>query len=147
MRYSTMKAVVKKCPTQTKAQKWRAAQTGKPEYSQSLYNPKGGYPCVSAISSYSALNLRKIFPAFMAIISDTTPENKTTAYSYPLHSSNRMPYIALPSGCEHMEIVRMTAITFPIKFCGVSDWIKDIICTVKSVENTIMAKQHTVMTI
>lgn len=41
MRYSATKAVVKKCPTQTKAQKWRAAQTGKPEYSQSLYNPKG----------------------------------------------------------------------------------------------------------
>ena len=83
----------------------------------------------------------------MAIISDTTPENKTTSYSHSLQISNRTPYNALPNGCAHMEAVRMTAITFPIKFCGVSAWMKDIICTVKIVENTIMLKQHTVMTI
>ena len=88
-----------------------------------------------------------MFLVLMAIISDTTPENKTTVYSYPLQISNRMPYNAFPKGCAHMETVRITAITFPIKFCGVSDWTKDIICTVKIVENTIMAKQHTVMTI
>ena len=82
----------------------------------------------------------------MAIISDTTPENKTTAYSNPLQISNRTPYNALPNGCAHIETVRMTAITFPIKCCGVSAWIKDIICTVKIVENAIIAKQHAVIT-
>ena len=83
----------------------------------------------------------------MAIISDTIPENKTTMYSYPLQISNKTPYNALPNGCAHMETVKMTAITFPIKFCGVSVWIKDIICTVKIVENTIIIKQHTVIMI
>lgn len=56
----------------------------------------------------------------MAINNDIVPENKTTAYSNPLLISNKTPYNALPNGCAHMETVRMTAITFPIKFCGVS---------------------------
>ena len=46
-----------------------------------------------------------------------------------------------------METVRMTAITFPIRFWGVSFWIKDIICTENMVENTMTAKQHRVRTI
>ncbi len=45
-----------------------------------------------------------------------------------------------------METVRMTAITFPIRFWGVSVWIKDIICTENMVENTMTAKQHRVRT-
>ena len=77
---------------------------------------------------------------------DAAPENNTTAYSNPMQISNRMPYSALPNGCAHIETVRMTAITFPMKVCGVSLWIKDIICTVKIVEHTIMAKQHAVIT-
>ena len=46
-----------------------------------------------------------------------------------------------------METVKITAITFPSKFCGVSVWIKDSICTVKIVEKSITAKKHTVITI
>ena len=65
---------------------------------------------------YFVENFLKIFLVLMAIISDIIPENKTTVYSYPLQISNRMPYNALPNGCAHMETVRMTAITFPIRF-------------------------------
>ncbi len=83
----------------------------------------------------------------IAIMSETVPENRMTAYSHPLQISNRTPYSALPKGCEHMAMVRTTAITFPIRFCGVSAWIKDIICTEKVVENTITIKQHIVITI
>ena len=45
-----------------------------------------------------------------------------------------------------MASVRLTAITFPTRFCGVSAWIKDMICTVKIEENSMIAKQHTVIT-
>lgn len=73
-----------------------------------------------ALHIYSAENFLNIFLVLIAMISDTIPENKTTAYSNPLQISNRIPYNALPNGCAHIETVRMTAITFPIKFCGVS---------------------------
>ena len=75
------------------------------------------------------------------------PENRTTAYSNPLQISNRIPYHAVPKGCAHMDMERITAMTFPSKCCGVSVWIKDMICTVKTVEHTITKKQQTVKTI
>ncbi len=40
---------------------------------------------------HSTENLLKIFLVLMAIRSDTTPENKITAYSYPLQISNKTP--------------------------------------------------------
>ena len=81
------------------------------------------------------------------MISDTTPEKRTTTYSKLLQISNKIPYNALPNGCAHIEKVRTTAITLPIKFCGVSVCIKDSICIEKIVENTIIIKQHIVITI
>ncbi len=42
-----------------------------------------------------------------------------------------------------METVSITAITFPIRSAGVSAYTKDIICTAKTVEQTIIKKQHT----
>ena len=33
------------------------------------------------------------------------PANKTTAYSKPLQSSNKTPYMALPSGWAHIATV------------------------------------------
>ena len=52
----------------------------------------------------------------------------------------------LPKGWAHMEIVSITAITFPINACGVLACTKDIACTEKIVENIIMAKQQTTIT-
>ena len=84
------------------------------------YHPDNGKPFFTAFHIYSTENFLKIFLVLIAMISDTIPENKTTAYSNPLQISNRIPYNALPNGCAHIETVRMTAITFPIRFCGVS---------------------------
>lgn len=78
---------------------------------------------------------------------ETVPAKRMTAYSAPLLISNRKPYNALPSGCAHMDTVRIMAITFPIRCCGVSAWTKESTCTVKIVEKTMMIKQHTAITV
>lgn len=89
---------------------------------------------------------RKIFPIRSAIIKETIPAKNTTTNSHPAHTSNKTPYNALPSGCAHMETDNMSAMTLPISAGDVSACTKDMICTVKTVENIMIRKQHTVMT-
>lgn len=105
------------------------------------------YNAAAPRNSYPLAKLRKTLLVPMAIPRETTPENRTGRYSAPRHASKKMPYSAFPNGWAHMEPVMITAITFPIRFPGVSLWTKAIICTEKTVENNITIKQQIMMII
>src|SRR5699024_6967268 len=66
------------------------------------------------------LRLPKYFPVPAARRRDVIPANNITNASLSRHASNKIPYSALPKGCEHVDTVSVIAITFPIRFRGVA---------------------------